>query len=162
MEYKYEALDTSGSWIFIITDDEWDYEEPDAFIYMMKTIKERVNGKIIALENDSYRIEGTDVDLIYQWDSCFGITVVCPKFVTRECALEYLTCIGILNNERFGNSKDNRYCNIGNKIISSEVCYEIQMCLFGGIAPASVPEVDFSRNEETVCLCEGCCFNGLE
>lgn len=94
-EYKYELLDGHGSWLFI--KEESSYDEPDGFIHMMKKVKEHVDGEIIALGNDEYLIEGDEMGLIYQWDSCFGITIVCPNNRSRKKAIDFLVKAGILD-----------------------------------------------------------------
>ena len=94
-EYKYELLKGRGSWIFI-KDEHSCYDEPDGFIHMIEKIKEHVGGKIVPLGNDEYLIEGDELGLVYQWDSCFGITIVCPNNRCRKNAIELLVEAGIL------------------------------------------------------------------
>lgn len=75
MNYKYEIMmiNEKDRWIFIKHED-WD--EDDAFVNLIKSIQKDCNGKIIDIGDVRYKIEGSDFDLIYQWDSCFGTVVI--------------------------------------------------------------------------------------
>lgn len=57
---------------------------------------------------------------------------------------------------------DDRYCPIAKKEISSEVCYEVVMCLFCGLKASSVPEVDFEKDEETKKICDNCQYSDID
>lgn len=46
-------------------------------------------------------------------------------------------------------NNENRLCPVCNTEIEAETCYEIIMCLTAGFNPKSVPEVDFSNNQQT-------------
>lgn len=63
-------------WIFIFTDD---IDEPDEFIVLVKAYRDILNGKIIEVSDMmQYKIDNDELGLIFQWDDCFGITVVVP------------------------------------------------------------------------------------
>ena len=92
MEYRYEILHINRleNWITITSNDEFDFEEPDSFVYLLKKIREEINGKIESVGDMQYSINGDGLGLIYQWDSCFGISVIYPENVTEEDAIEFL------------------------------------------------------------------------
>ena len=64
-------------WIFI--DGEGSFDEPDAFVQLLKAYQSEWLGEIIMVSQDIlYRLENDPLKLIFQWDSCFGITVIVP------------------------------------------------------------------------------------
>lgn len=93
MKYKYKLLHINSAerWISITSNDDTDFDEPDAFIYFVKMIQRDVNGKITAVGDIQYKIPEDGFGFIYQWDDLFGITVIYPKTVTEEQAVEYLS-----------------------------------------------------------------------
>lgn len=92
MEYRYEVLNINRleNWITLTSNDEFDFEEPDSFIYLLKKIRDEIDGKIESVGDTQYRIHGDGLGLMYQWDSCFGISVIYPENVTEEDAIEFL------------------------------------------------------------------------
>lgn len=65
----------------------------------------------------------------------------------------------MLNNEEY--AKDH-FCPICNKVISSDVCYELVMCMFGGLKTTSVPEADgIEKNKENKDMCNKCPYSDL-
>lgn len=92
MEYRYEVLNINRleNWITLTSNDEFDFEEPDSFIYLLKKIRDEINGKIESVGDTQYNIHGDGLGLIYQWDSCFGISVIYPDTVTAEEAVDFL------------------------------------------------------------------------
>lgn len=89
MSFKYKILNinTKEHWITIISDDKFDHYEPDAFYSFLKIIKDDVNGIIVDMQ---FSIKNDGIDLIYQWDSCFGITVIYPSKITEKQAVDFL------------------------------------------------------------------------
>lgn len=70
---------TKERWIYI-SFDKYDYEEPDSFIKLVKAYKDNLSGKIVAVsELMQYKIDNDELGLLFQWDCCFGITVVIPE-----------------------------------------------------------------------------------
>ena len=57
---------------------------------------------------------------------------------------------------------DDRYCPIAKKEISSEVCYEVVMCLFCGLKASSVPEVVFEKDDKTKQICDSCKYSKID
>ena len=51
---------------------------------------DEIDGKIESVGDTQYRIHGDGLGLMYQWDSCFGISVIYPENVTEEDAIEFL------------------------------------------------------------------------
>ena len=92
-EYNYHFISNNtdkSSWLLIGSDDEWDFYEPDAFHFLVQKIKDEVNGSILEIGDYQYKIDGDDLGLIYQWDSLFGICVICPSRFMRREAMAFL------------------------------------------------------------------------
>ena len=69
---------TKERWIYI-SFDKWDCEEPDSFVRLVKAYRDKLSGEIVPVSEEmQYKIDNDDSGLIFQWDSCFGITVVVP------------------------------------------------------------------------------------
>ena len=68
--YKYiiSYVNEKEKWIFI---EHENFDEPDAFVALVKKIKNKYNGKIVEVGFLQYKIEGDKVDLIYQYDALF-------------------------------------------------------------------------------------------
>lgn len=87
---KYKILDIKGDyWIFLHCDED-DLDYSDAFIELVKRAQKILGGKIIDLGDMRYRIEGDSLNLIFQWDTLFGIVVEYPKTVLLEEAVQFL------------------------------------------------------------------------
>ena len=83
-------LPTNERWIYIHF-DKYDCQETDAFIYFVTAYRDMLSGKIIAVSEDmQYKIDNDDLRLMFQWDSCFGITVVVPRSTNITKAYETL------------------------------------------------------------------------
>lgn len=91
-EFHYEimSINEKERWIFLHT-DERDYGEPDSFIYLVKKIRDDLQGEIIDHGMITYSIDKDPYRLTYQWDSCFGITVVYPHDVKKGEAVEFIS-----------------------------------------------------------------------
>jgi hypothetical protein len=75
-------------WIFVFSDD---YNEPDDFVKLVKAYRDMVNGRIYQVsELPDYKIENDKLNLTFQWDDCFGITVVVPDEIDINIAFETL------------------------------------------------------------------------
>lgn len=85
--YKISIVDEKEKWVFISHDDCY---ESDAFVNLVKAIQSDCNGKTINVGDVRYKIEGSELDLIYQWDSCFGSVVIYNKKEQKESVLEFL------------------------------------------------------------------------
>lgn len=59
-------------------------------------------------------------------------------------------------------SPDDRYCPVAKRDIDSEICYEMVMCICGCFKASSVPEVEFTVNEETKKICDNCPYSDLD
>ena len=71
--------------------DIWDDEEPDSFVYLMKKIRDDLNGNIIDKGMTTYQIDNEPCHLTYQWDTLFGITIVYPEEISSKEAVEFLS-----------------------------------------------------------------------
>lgn len=75
-------------WIFIFSDYP---DEPDEFVALVKAYSNMVHGKITEVsESMQYKIDNDELGLIFQWDDCFGITVIAPQFTDLDRAYETL------------------------------------------------------------------------
>lgn len=74
--YKVNSI-SKERWIFIWADNSFD--ELDTFITLLKAYQKTIDGKISQISaNAQYIIESDPLNLVFQWDSLFGITVVVP------------------------------------------------------------------------------------
>ncbi len=93
--FKYEIYNISekSRWIFIKSDDEYnlDLEEPDAFVYFVKTIKSYLGGNIVPAGDTQYQISNDKYKYVFQWDDLFGIVVIYPDSLTSEEARTILS-----------------------------------------------------------------------
>lgn len=56
------------------------FDEPDEFITLLKIYHDKLQGKITKVSDDmQYKINNDNLNLVFQWDSCFGITVIVPQ-----------------------------------------------------------------------------------
>jgi len=97
--YRLSLPDDEG-WIFIFSEGSTD--DTDEFVKFVKYIKLKTDGRIVSAKDDDiqYRVIGDGYDLIYQWDDCFGITIIIPQGCDRDAAYRFLeTCCEDLNTE---------------------------------------------------------------
>ncbi len=89
MNYHFEIMSVNEKerWIYINHDCSF---EIDAFVNLVKAIQSDCNGKIISVGDVQYRIEGSKLDLIFQWDDCFGSVVIYNKKEQKEFVIEFL------------------------------------------------------------------------
>ena len=74
--YKLNSV-SNDRWIFISGQDSFD--EPDVFIELVKEYQSHLSGTIKAVSDKmQYAIDNDPLKFIFQWDSCFGITVIVP------------------------------------------------------------------------------------
>lgn len=92
MNYKYKItnINKNEHWISLSSDGGFDCEEPDSFICLLKRIRDDIGGSIEDIGEFSYRIYGDGIGLIYQWDSCFGISVMYPNEINDETAMNWI------------------------------------------------------------------------
>ena len=75
--YKVD-LPTKERWIYIFED--YSTDEPDYFMRLVKAYQHELAGKIIKItDNTQYKIDNDPLELVFQWDSCFGNTVIVPR-----------------------------------------------------------------------------------
>ena len=74
--YKLNLV-SKERWIFISGKDSVD--EPNEFNKLVKEYQSHLSGTIkVVSDKMQYAIDNDPLKLIFQWDSCFGITVVVP------------------------------------------------------------------------------------
>lgn len=88
MKYHVSSVNDTDGWIFISATDSFD--EPTAFVEMVKKIAESVNGKISSVGDTQYQITNIPHDLIFQWDDLFGIVVINGNLADKENVLSFL------------------------------------------------------------------------
>lgn len=93
MNYNITSINDADGWIFISGDNS--FEEPDAFVALVKEISTSVNGKIIPVGHTQYRISNIPYDLLFQWDDLFGIVVINGNVTETEDVLRFLKLYGI-------------------------------------------------------------------
>lgn len=75
-------------WIFIFCDYP---SEPDEFVALLKAYRDMVRGKIREIPDlTQYKVDNDELGLIFQWDDCFGITVIVPKSTDLDKAYNTL------------------------------------------------------------------------
>lgn len=91
--YSIKYIDEENRWIFLSSNDELELEEPNSFIFLLKKIRSRVEGHIIEVGEMCYKIPEDGLGLNYQWDTLFGITVICPQDIDLEATIDFLLSI---------------------------------------------------------------------
>ena len=93
MDYKYglRSINEKDRWIYVSCDDDMVAEEPDAFFYLVNTIQKDVGGDVVSVGWYQYKISGDKLELVYQWDGVFGITIFYPPDVTKEQVVAFLS-----------------------------------------------------------------------
>ena len=83
---------TNERWIFISSPNGID--EPEDFIEFLKKYRFQLQGEVKSISFDmQYIVSNDPLNLIFQWDSCFGITVIVPEstdFDVAQCELKKL------------------------------------------------------------------------
>ncbi len=90
-EYSYEIkrVDKKSRWIYLKSSDKFDTETPAAFEYLVKTLCRMTNGKPKAMGDLLYAVEG-GTDILFQWDTLFGIVAIYPEGMTESAAIAFL------------------------------------------------------------------------
>ena len=87
--YVISSINEDERWLFVSSNDD-DINETDSFVFLLKSIAAQTNRKIREIGNFQYTIEDDPLQLIYQWDSLFGIAVIYPEKVSVEQARAFL------------------------------------------------------------------------
>ena len=83
-------MDDSSDWIYIHSNNDTDCDNLDSFVALLKMICNDTNGTIEDIGDFQYKIKGDGIGLTDQWDSCFGIVVICPNGIPKAQAIEFL------------------------------------------------------------------------
>ena len=90
--YRLESI-SKERWIFISCDS---FDEPDEFVALVKEYQEQLRGKLIAVSDATqYSIMNDPLELIFQWDTLFGITVIVPLKTDITIAKNAMQCLCI-------------------------------------------------------------------
>lgn len=90
--YAISSVNENDRWLFVSSNDD-DINETDSFVFLLKSIAAQTNGKIREIGDFQYTIEDDPLQLIYQWDSLFGIAVICPESVSVEQARAFFEAL---------------------------------------------------------------------
>lgn len=88
--YKISHINKDECWISLSSNDEFDHEDTDSFVFLLKRIRDDIDGKIESLGDTRYQIHNDGLGLIYQWDSCFGISVIYPSDISDKDVTDFL------------------------------------------------------------------------
>lgn len=62
-----------------------------SLLLLLKAYRDMVHGKIRAISDlMQYKVDNDELGLIFQWDDCFGITVIVPKSTDLDKAYNTL------------------------------------------------------------------------
>ena len=89
-QYRLIHIDESEQWIHISSDSDMDCEEPDAFVYFLKNVATDIGGKIYSVGDMQYKVDADRLDLVFQWDGVFGISIIYPAKENLEQVIEFL------------------------------------------------------------------------
>ena len=89
--YTIRNINSKDRWIFIKSDFEFELDEPDDFVDLVKTIHDDVNGTIVDNGMMKYSIKNDGYGLIYQWDDLFGTVIIYPENVTETEVVDFLS-----------------------------------------------------------------------
>ncbi len=84
--FKISAISEKSRWIHI--QDNSDGDEYSSFVYLVKYLQGK--GKLLCVGEVQYRIEEDPFELVYQWDSCFGIVVIYKHKDDIDSVLSFL------------------------------------------------------------------------
>lgn len=92
MKYQYRIthINREEHWISLSSSGEFDCEDTESFVFLIKKIKDSVEGEIEDIGDTRYLVHNDGFGLIYQWDGCFGISVVYPSGVTDKAVIKFL------------------------------------------------------------------------
>ena len=95
MEYTYSirSVNKEDRWISLTSNNKWDLEEPDSFVFLLKKIRDRVQGHIVEIGEMCYGIPEDGLGLSYQWDTLFGISIVYPQTTPAEMVIDFLLSV---------------------------------------------------------------------
>lgn len=97
MKYRIWRTDDSTGWIYISADGS--FQEPDAFVALVKAIASSVEGEISSVGDLQYRIQNLPFDLVFQWDDLFGMVVINGDITQKNEVLRFLGKYGIVHAE---------------------------------------------------------------
>ena len=89
-QYRLSHINELEQWIHISSDSGVDCEEPEAFIYFLKKIATDIGGKIFSVGDIQYKIDTDSLNLVFQWDGVFGISIIYPIKDSLEQVVTFL------------------------------------------------------------------------
>jgi len=102
-----EFSPSSERWIFIYCEY---YDEIEEYIIFLKEYELLLSGKIFSVSDDcQHGIDNDPLNLIFQWDSCFGITVIVPYKTSLDAAIEVMQNLCNIVNEKIGSTEVYEY-----------------------------------------------------
>jgi len=97
---KINNVSTDGDTNWIWLSGENNFEEPHKFIKLVREYASQIKGTIKELsKNSQWIIDNDPLELIFQCDDCFGITIVVPKKIDVATAKKVLEKVcEVINN----------------------------------------------------------------
>lgn len=89
-QYRIAHINRNERWISLSSNSEYDCEDIEPFVFFLKKISGDVGGEIEDIGDLRYLIHNDGLGLIYQWDSCFGISVIYPDHATEKMVIKFL------------------------------------------------------------------------
>lgn len=91
MKQKYRISNTNyqDGWISI-QDSSSDYYDEESFTNLVKLFQQKCSGAIRDVGDMQYEIEGLPVELIFQWDNCFGNVIIAKNKEELDRVVEYV------------------------------------------------------------------------
>ena len=85
----YEISSVEDNWIYIKHDCR---DELDGFIVLMKCIESELDGRILQMDGEDiqYTIQKDPFNLVYRWDSSFGIAVIVEDISNMDAVISML------------------------------------------------------------------------
>ncbi len=89
-QYKITHINRDEHWISISSNGGFDCDDPESFLFLLKRIRDSIGGEVEDVGDMRYSIRNDGFGLIYQWDGCFGISVIYPRDMTEEPIINFL------------------------------------------------------------------------
>ena len=85
-------VDSSGNSSWILIFHEYATVDTDSFVALLKSVQSELGGKIVKVRNEDvqYMIDNDPMELVFQWDSCFGNVVIIQDGRYRDSAVALL------------------------------------------------------------------------
>lgn len=90
-KYKIAHVSNQDGWISIYdTSDDSPNYDAESFAELLKLFQKKCNGTIKDIGNMQYEIENLPVQIIFQWDSCFGSVIIIKNLKKLDDVVEFI------------------------------------------------------------------------